>query len=223
MEPLCILFAHHRNDPVTREHVEVLRRHNPFPIVPISNAAIHHLPGAIDVADASSEFSDEDPWEACDTMIYRWFRHARSVEAERYTYIEWDTLATMPLREYFADVWDADAAGAQVKTPRSHPYWEWFRRDLGKLPEPMRPHATAVVPVNGVLLSRRALEAVCRCQIPSSIFCELRLGTLLRSCGVAPIEMPAHLAQSNGWRTDLTAVSASPGVYHPVKTLLGSQ
>lgn len=218
MEPLCVLFAHHRDDPVTREHLEILRRLNPFPIVPVCNGSLRRLEDARDISKLSGDFSAEDPWSGCDAFLYEWFRHARTVEAERYMYVEWDALATMPLAEYCAAVWDCDAVAARVKTLQSHPYWDWFRRELGTLPEDLRPHAAGVVPLNGLLLSRRALEAVCRSRIPQGVFCELRMGTLLRACGFTLTAMPPDLGADNEWRDNLIALSSRPGLYHPVKT-----
>jgi hypothetical protein len=33
----------------------------------------------------------------------------------RYIFLEWDTLATMPVREFYDEVWNEDAVGSTVK------------------------------------------------------------------------------------------------------------
>lgn len=218
--PLCILFAHHRNDAVTRHHLQILQANNRYPIVPLCNGITEPVAGAVDVSPFAAEFAGENKWSGSDGTVYTWFRHFRTVDAERYAIIEWDTLATMPLAEYYREVWDADAAACEIKTPASHPQWEWFRMHGGRLPENLRQFAAGLVPFNGTLLSCRALEKVCNMQIPPNINNELRLGTLLRAGGFALRTMPPEKAATNDWRADLIKVGAAPGVYHPVKTVV---
>lgn len=212
----CILFVHYRNDPTTQAHLELLRRLNPYPVVAVCNAAPEHVDGALDVAGLTTRWSDEHPWGGADTVLYRWFLHG-GVRAERYVLLEWDTLATMPVREFYDEVWDADAAGAVVKRIERDPDWFWFHQ-LGRLPEPLRPYAGGLLPLNGTLLSHRALAAVAAGPIPSDVFCELRLGTLLRSCGFPLTELPEPKRRMNSYDSRLIAFDATlPGIYHPVK------
>lgn len=218
---LCILFAHHRSDAVTRHHLHVLQQHNPHdPVVLLCNGSIDPLAGAIDVSQLSDEFAGENKWLGSDVMLYLWFRHCRNIEAERYAIIEWDTLATMPLREYYRDVWDADAAGCGLKTPQHSPTWEWFVAHGSRLPEPLRTHMVGLVPFNGILLSHRALEQICQQEIPRHINNELRLGTLLSTCGFQLKTIGPAAASNNQWRADQIKISGRPGLYHPVKSIL---
>jgi len=221
MVPLCILFAHHRNDSVTRHHLEILKNNNPnVPIVLLCNGAEEALEGAVDVAMLSPDFRDENKWLGSDAMLYLWFRHCRNVEAERYAIIEWDALATMPLHDYYTEVWDADAAASQVKTLQTTPQWDWFGLHGARLPERLKPHAAGLVPFNGILLSHRALEQICRMEIPRQINNELRLGTLLASSGILLTAFPFEKAAGNDWREDLITIRPTPGLYHPVKRIL---
>lgn len=218
---LCILYAHHHSDPVTRHHLHVLQKHNPHdPVVLLCNGAIDPLAGAIDVAQLSDEFAGENKWIGSDVMLYLWFRHCCNIEAERYAIIEWDTLATMPLREYYRDVWDADAAGCELKTPQHTPKWEWFGAHGAQLPEALRPHMTGLAPFNGILLSHRALERICQQEIPRHINNELRLGTLLNACGFRLKTIHPTTASNNQWRPDQITITGKPGLYHPVKSIL---
>jgi len=218
---LCILFAHHRNDAVTRHHLRILQQHNPTdPIVLLCNESVDPLSGAIDVAQLSDEFAGENKWLGSDAMLYLWFRHCRNIEAERYAIIEWDTLATMPLRDYYRDVWDADAAGSELKTPQNTPDWEWFSECGSRLPEALRPHMTGLVPFNGILLSHRTLDRICNQEIPKHINNELRLGTLLSACGFQMRTIDRTTSSTNRWRADQITVTGKPGLYHPVKAVL---
>lgn len=217
MVPLCILFAHHRNDAVTRHHLEILRENNSDPIIPICHSPCDPVAGAVDVSRFSKRFAADHPWMRGDAMLYLWFRHSRTVEAERYAYIEWDTLATMPLPEYYQEVWNADAAGSHIKTPQTTPEWEWFRLHGPRLPDRLKPSAVGIAPLNAVLLSRRALKSVCDSQIPKNVFSELRLGSLLRFNGVTPIAFVEAKASTNDWQRGSAEITKSSGVFHPVK------
>jgi len=219
MVPLCILFAHHNNDAVTRHHLDLLRANNPYPVIPLCNAAAEHVEDAVDVSKFSNRFAAEDRWQSSDVMIYLWFRHHRTVEAERYAYVEWDALATQPLRDYYDELWDADVAAPRIKTPQTSPQWEWFGWHGARLPERLRPFAAGIAPLNGVLLSRRALQAVADSPLPKNVFSELRLGSLLRSNGIALTPFSQQKARNNDWHPNLISVSNEPGFYHPVKSL----
>ena len=69
--------------------------------------------------------------------------------------LEWDTLATMPVKEFFGELWDRDVVGTSVKLHETHPEWQWFREQMHLLPPPLRQHAAGIVPFNGLLLSHR--------------------------------------------------------------------
>ena len=185
-EPLlecCIVFTHYRNDETTRYHLELLRRLNPFPVVAVCNATTDCVDGAVDVDLLSKRWSSEDKWGSADSILYRWFLHG-GVRAQRYLMLEWDTLATAPVKEFFGELWDRDVVGTSVKLHETHPEWQWFREQMHLLPPSLQQQAAGIVPFNGLLLSHRALSAVVDADPPPGIFCELRIGTLLRSAGV---------------------------------------
>lgn len=212
----CILFAHYRDDPTTRDHLDLLRRLNPYPVVALCNAAPECVDGALDVARLTPQWAEEHPWSGADTILYRWFFHG-GLHAERYVFLEWDTLATTPVREFYDEVWDADAAGSVARRIENDPDWYWFHQ-VGQLPEPLRRHAGGLTPLNGTLLSHRALAAVAAGPVPLEIFCELRLGTLLRSTGFALTELPEPKGRMNSYDRQLITFDAErPGLYHPIK------
>lgn len=125
----------------------------------------------------------------------------------------------MPVRDYYAEVWDGAAASCVVATPSTHPYWHWFREVL-RLPKALHQHATGVVPLNGVFLSHGALKAVASMPIPSNVFCELRLETLLDARGIEICRIPAAKGATNSFSSELTWYdSRTAGLYHPVKHL----
>ncbi len=149
-------------------------------------------------------------------MLYRWFRHG-GLRARRYIYLEWDALTTAPVRDFYAEVWDRDAAGSTAVLVERDPGWYWFRQ-ADRLPPHLRPKAGGIVPLNGVLLSHRALAAVAGGEIPPGVFSELRLGTLLRHAGFEMGELPGPKRAMNSFDRGLVAFDAGrPGIYHPIK------
>ena len=98
------------------------------------------------------------------SILDRWFLHG-GIRARRYLMLEWDTLATMPVKEFYEELWDGDAVATSVKLIETHPRWQWFRQQLHLLPPHLRQHAAGVVPFNGLLLSHRALAAVVEAEI----------------------------------------------------------
>lgn len=212
----CILFLHHKDDETTRYHLDLLRRGNPYPVVAVCDASAERVEGAIDVDVLTKEWASEDKWGGIDTVLYRWFRHG-GLRAERYVFFEWDTLATMPVKEYFGALWDEDAAGASTMLIERDPDWWWFHQ-LDRLPPHVRDVAAGIVPLSGLLLSDRALAAVASSAIPADVYCELRLGTLLRAAGFTLSEYPPETQRMNQWHRDLIVYDADkPGIYHPIK------
>jgi len=208
-----VLFAHFDDSVVARRHLEVLRTVNACPVIPVCSRRSSRFIDAVDVSKLDTRWSDEDPWRAADTLLYRWFPH-RQFEAHRYVFLEWDTLATMPIREYYREVWDADAAATAVHTPQSYAGWPWFK----ELPAELRPFAMGLSPLNGVMLSHRALAAVCAGPLPPNVFCECRLGTALKVAGFQPVALPPAKAATNGFhRSHILLNQRVPGLYHPVK------
>lgn len=213
----CILFSHYGNDETTREHLALLRERNPYPVVAVCNDAARRVEEALDVNLLSKAGSLEHKWLSPDRILYRWFRHG-GLRARRYIFLEWDTLATMPVREYYDEVWDADAAGSTAKRIEHEPEWEWFRQ-MPRLPGPLRAKAGGIVPFNGILLSHRALEAVTSGPIPPNVFCELRLGTLLRNAGFEAQTFSPEKQRTNSFDRRLIDFDpVRPGIYHPIKS-----
>ncbi len=219
-EPLlecCIVFTHYRDDATTRDHLELLRRLNPFPVVAVCNACSDCVDGAVDVHLLSNRWSSEDKWSSADSILYRWFLHG-GVRAQRYLMLEWDTLATAPVKEFFGELWDRDVVGTSVKLHETHPEWHWFREQMHLLPPALRQHAAGIVPFNGLLLSHRALSAVVDADPPPGIFCELRIGTLLRSAGFELAEYPPDKQRMNSFHLlNISFDGITPGIYHPIK------
>jgi glycosyltransferase involved in cell wall biosynthesis len=213
----CIVFAHHRDDETTRFHLGELRRLNPFPVVAVCNDSPERVEGAIDVSLLSRQWADEDKWSSADSILYRWFLHG-GIRARRYLILEWDTLATMPVREFYGDLWDRDVVATAVKRWETHPRWHWFHQQSHLLSPQLRPHAAGVVPLNGLLLSHCALCSVVAANPPPGIFSELRIGTLLRAAGFEFHELPPEKRRMNSFHhLNVEFDGVTPGIYHPIK------
>ncbi len=215
----CILFFCHRDNPVTRQHLEILRSVNPYPVVAISRNTVRPVPGSANLQPEDEGLS-ENGRSSVDMSLYAWFRH-RGLDAERYICLEWDTLATLPVREFYEEVWNEPVSAATVMLPENDPHWYWFRQ-MSRLPDELRQYAAGLVPFCGTLLSHSALcDAVFRKPIPADVFCELRLGTLLRYQGYPLTSLPEIRRRTISYTEKLINVSTSgPAIYHPVKRLV---
>ena len=178
---LCILYLHHRDDAVTRLHMDLLVRSNPFAlIVPIVDAPESALPLSVDVSQLPTPWNTTNKWRSCDTMIYRWFAH-RTCDAKRYVVLEYDCWCDVDLVEFYAEYADADVVTSHYDVGDKP--WAWFveRDRLG--PED-RPFAAGVSPIAGTMFTHAALEQVCAMASREDVYCELRLGTAIARCGL---------------------------------------
>lgn len=213
----CILFLHYRADAESRAHLDLLRRLNPYPVVALTDEVVEPLPGSFDAARPEWGYTGTT-WLNADTPAQRWYRHG-GIRAERYIHLEWDAEATLPVREFYREVWNADAAASAIQLIERDPDWFWFHQ-VDQLPTDLRPHAAGLTPLNGFLLSDRALAAVAAAPPLPNIFCELRLGTLLRHAGFALTPFAPHRAATNQWLAEMIPRDrAVPSIYHPVKQL----
>jgi hypothetical protein len=228
MNDLTILFAHTAQDEVTLRHLEIVASLNPgVPIVPVTftpadaQASVRRLPleGSFDAALLEPRFSGQNRWAGTDCMIYAWYVHARTAAttAERYVFMEWDMLYRVPMREFYAEVWDCDVACAECYFLDRHWHWNWFS-EVSRLPKELHQHAAGIVPLAGTLLADRVVKSITKGSIPLNVFCDLRLGTLVRACGFDIIRLPYEKARNITWKANSFFPVATPA-YHPVKTL----
>ena len=225
MHELTILFLHHAANPLTRSRFASLQRLNPgVPVVPLTHRSNDTLPGCFDAALIAPEFAGEDGWHGTDVMLYAWYRHARTAEttAHRYAVIEYDMLFTVPLADFYREVWDADLAGGHAMHPHECPDWPWFRQ-TDRLPEALRPFAAGLTPVAGALIADRVLAAIVAVEIPLGVFSEFRLGTLARAGGFHLTNLPEEKCRNLSYAADLVDLNRPTPVYHPVKTLLSTE
>lgn len=223
--PDChLLFLYHTDNEATRVNLNVLKAHNPDrPIVGIA------YEGAPDLKTIPCWFTPRPKegvreFENNDDRVYHWFLNAGSklpFPAERYLWVEWDTLVTQDVREWFGDLWDVGASAAGSVMVFLRDPWVWFDQGNDRLDPFLRSKMMGVTPLSGILLSHAALKAlveVWRSHPVPNAFCELRVGTLLNAAGYPPAPRPggnltcvhdARLVRSD-WRV-------VPGFYHPVK------
>jgi hypothetical protein len=159
-------------------------------------------------------------WHDSDLPMLCWFRTQRTPEttAERYIYVEYDMLFRIPVTEFYADVWQADIAGAQLFRHGPHPTWHWFR-EVNRLPPQLRKHAAGLMPLCGIMMSHRVLETITSNSIPMGVFCELRLATLATYHGFDIVELPWHRKRNLSWKPEFLQMQYDSGAFHPVKEL----
>ena len=216
---LCILFLYHKCDELTKFHLSVLCKSNPTAIVvPLTDSVPELLPGSIDVSLFPSLFSDAPKWRSIDATIYRWFRN-RKVNARRYLIIEYDCLCNVDLNNYYAEVMSADVAGIDLFTRADNPGWKWFRdEEVNKLPYEDRTFAAGIVPFTCTIFSHEALENIVENVYRQDVFCELRLGTIIRKLGLRFQRLQLLMRSTICWHTYPWKTSR-PGLFHSIKTL----
>ncbi|MDA0266846.1 MAG: hypothetical protein O2890_04770 [Cyanobacteria bacterium] len=217
MKELCVLYHYHKVDPITLQHFNLLKEHNPdAAIIPVTSAVPEYLPGSVDVDNFPSQWDTRNKWRAIDTTFYLWFLN-RQVSAERYIIIEYDCRCTLPLKEAYGEVWDAQVSCRSFYTPETKPDWSWFKeQEVNNLDPSDRPYIAGVVPYVCSLFSHEAVERMIENLSRNDVFCELRMGTAIRKAGLSVTEFPPALRQ--GVYADTHPFDLSqPGVYHPVK------
>lgn len=201
---------------MTRHHLRLLRKANRFPVIPVRRGNLG-VKNSIDVQ--TPETNPFRGWRHSDIHIYNWFKQ-RQISALRYVAVEWDVFAPMPLKEFYGGRWDEAVVSAKVHHAESS-NWMWFR-EVEDLPEDLRPFASGLEPLGIILLRHEVLERICSRPIPSDIYCELRLGTLVRGAGFSATAFPeaSEHVRFGPMRNIIDAYPPAPGVFHPVKDLV---
>lgn len=148
-------------------------------------------------------------WRNNDLFVREWWRaHGSRTGTERIALLEHDVLVTCAL----PDIGVSGIAGAQVKRPGDEWYW-W--PDMWKLGGTRR-YVTGVVPMGVTFFSRAALDLIAGSGwdhlYDRDIFCEMRVPSIIRACGLPVIQVDLPNVGTNPIRA-----GAGPGIYHPVK------
>jgi hypothetical protein len=212
MNELCILYLHHKNDEVTRYHYSLLLKHNLCPVVPIFCRDANPVEPLENALEVRKTFSGVN-WANADQILAEWYRTSR-IEAERYICLDWDCLATIPLKDWYKEVWNDDFVGSEIRELGDG--WHWFK-DFDFLPAKYREYACGNAPCNGIMLSNRALNDFSQVPCIDNVFSEFRITTVLRSLGYEIKALPLDKAKFNVWRN--CPILDEPGLYHPVKEM----
>jgi hypothetical protein len=213
-----VFYLHHVANEAMRYHLQLLRKHNAFPIVIAhcddSGAVVPHE----ESIEIPKEYERGTNWHNADWIWQTWYKSRHRVEADRYIYLEWDCYADVPLKDWYADLWDADVVTSLAHRPPSN--WYWLQSQLEYMPQELSSHATGLAPLNGVLLSRRAIEHFSQTALHECIFSELRLGSILAAKGFTVETLPMEKAINNVFLEHTASLTTRPGgFYHPVKSM----
>lgn len=217
MEEAVVLFLHHRADATTHHHYELLKRHNPFPIIPaFCNDGGTVIP-LLNSVEITKSYQRGRNWHNGDWILHQWFNSPAMIEAKRYIYIEWDCCVDLPLADWYGDLWNSDAVGSVIEQLPSR--WFWFESQYDYLPYEWQKFARGIVPLNGTLLSQHAMQTFGAMQLPEAINAELRLATALAFSGIKLEPMPAQKAIKNVYLPFGRSLQPQTGSFtHPVKT-----
>jgi hypothetical protein len=209
---LCILFIHHSDDELTRFHADLIRTNNPTAhFVPLTFSK--GLAGAV---SPGKFFPGEWPSRNTDNLIYAWSWSCDYVLAKRYVVLEYDTLCTVPICDFYRAVWNEPLAAAASVTLEKNPDWWWFR----EIPDfrPFGNTLAGIIPLSGLFLSNEALTSLAelaRNPLYWPLFCECRVGTMARAAGYSPVRISPDAADFLTWQP---RVPSRPGIWHPVKS-----
>lgn len=181
---------------------------------------IEYNPG-VNVITIMNPFDNlREAWLSTDLAIYLWYKeNCDNLQSERYLLLEWDCWCNMNLKEYYKHVWDCDVVASSVVYPERDD-WPWFNSIIN-LPVKARMFATGVVPFCGILVSEKAMKAICE-EIIKPIYRgmigELRFGTIAAMLGFDPVPNPV-CSRTITWKLPVPFSNIHKGLHHPRKTL----
>jgi hypothetical protein len=154
--------------------------------------------------------SGEHQWRNPDNLIYGWFWSCDYASAQRYVILEYDTLCTVPICDFYRAVWNEPVAGAASVTLDNGPDSCWFH----EIPDHSlyRNTLAGIIPLSGLLLSN---EGLARNPLYWPLFCECRVGTMARAAGYSPVTISPDAANYISWQP---RIPFCPGIWHPVKS-----
>jgi len=191
MKSLGIIFQYHCDNEITRLNLASFRRWNP-------GASIITIKRAV----SSQE------WYDTDIGLYHLYKEVK-LNCERFLYVDWDTYCMLPVEEFYKNVWDEELSG--VKVMRKGDNWVWFNH-MECLPESLKTEAIGMVPLSGMMLTKRTLQVLSETYFknPLRVFCELRLPIMAQSCGIKITEF------KEGQRS----IRYEPWNYTPIRSIV---
>ncbi len=215
---LCILFAYHKVDAVTRRHLDLLTFFNPEAmVIPLGHNLSARLKGPLETVDVGlfeSKWDLSNPWRSMDGIIYTWFLN-RKKSAKRYVLAEYDCHCTMPLAVAYSEIWDADVAARTFFLQKDNPGWQWFA-EISRLAPFEQPFAAGVPPLGSILFSHHALEVLSQEASSADVFSEFRVATTAQRTQLEIKTFPENLAATiSAHKQNYNFLQ--PGIFHPVK------
>lgn len=158
------------------------------------------------------------PWREPDKIIRSWMKeHKDEIEYNNVVFMEYDLLITKQLPNIFLE---NEILGSAAINPVEHKWWVFFNESnkLGCLEE----YSCALLLFCFYCMSRNCIDYWVDSKYDYlytkevDILCELRMPTILRSCGISVGNLPGvgDYIQMGDRDYDLSI----PGYYHPVKT-----
>ncbi len=218
---LGVLLLHHDTDPVTINNRDSIAKHNP-------GVAIATISAEASFVDGYSPFLTpqlynvylREPKAFNDMLVCSWFIQRREI-CKKWWIVEWDTYCSMPIREYYRDVWHRPFVASEVYSTKRPVDWHWFH-NIKDLPADCQPYAMGAVPFL-YLISEEALTAVCEYMIRKPLLVpnnELRFASIANRCGFPPFAFTPPGNQISWIRPASRPIGR--GIYHPVKHLVSS-
>lgn len=228
MNDTAVFFAHHRSDERSLRNLRLLvEASEGCDVVPIGFDSEQTMPAAARISHRSRFINRCLPAKepgcppahsfSCDALLYEWF-YNRPRDYARYVWLEWDTLARQPIREFFTPVWQLDYSASHLVRHGDDTWYNW-RYASEEAWAAAGPLMLGQWPTCGVVLSHRCLLAITSLlrDLPAfdELFCEMRMPTLARLAGFMPCEN-LSAQRTIHWHPSKVCADAI-GVIHPIK------
>lgn len=167
--------------------------------------------------------SDNNPdkknsWRNCDRKLRDWWKMNSQFVSNSIIYVlEYDVLVSKKLPVLPSNF---DFIGKDVKLPRLHSNWAWFK-EAEKFKPDIDTNITGIAPLAFLGMRRDVLNELCDEKwdeiFNRDIFCEIRLPTIVSLNGftIGGVDLP-QIDFYNPGTYDLTTL----GYYHPIKSPL---
>lgn len=181
---------------------------------------IEYNPG-VEVITIMNPFEKlKEAWLNTDLTIFLWYKeNCDKIKSERFLLLEWDCWCDINLKEYFSNAWNFDVVAPSILYPERDD-WYWFK-SITKLPPATRLFATGIAPFCGILVSEKAMRAICKEILKpdyNGLIGELRFATIATMLGFDPVPNPV-VSRAITWKLPVPFNQSYRGLHHPRKTL----
>jgi hypothetical protein len=231
LSEICILFLHYKNDDVTFQNYNLIKKYNPNKNIYsigfenhdlINNSHVVYRKQSYPQNKNLNETCKKEYWSEADLLIYDFY--INNPNFSKYFIIEWDTYCNCSLEDFYGNSLNMSNFSHCIADKENLESWYWYTQlsDFQKLISNIGGIGpTTCLFFIGTVLSSIVNRMLSSPRIYDNMFSELRLGTLLKQSGYT-LNKPFLNSESYiNWNIDYIKFDSSkPGYYHPIKTII---